>query len=534
MEKKTFLKGAAILGVAGLLVQVLGAFFRIPLANIIGPAGMGYYKTAYPIYVFLLVFSTNGAPAAISKMTSERFAMGKPREAHRVFKLSFILMAVMGAIAFYGVFFGAEKIVTAFGDPGAVMAMKAIAPALLVVPIMSVYRGYFQGMQDMAPTAGSQLVEQAVRVAAGLTLAVVLMKKGIEAAAAGATFGTSVGPIAGLVVLAIIYGLRRKKILQGFSDEIDHEKEPAGDIVKTLLWIAVPITIGVSILPIINLADLFIVMKRLESTGFELQEANVLYGQLTGMAGPIINIPMALALSMALSMVPAVAGAKASGDKQFLEANVKLGLRTAMIVGVPCSFGLVILAEPIMMLLYPMEMESASGASGCLSYLAMGVIFLCIGQTMAGILQGLGKPGIAVAGLMAGFMVKLFSTYMLAGISGLNVEGAAIASSLGFVTIGMFNFYAVKKLTGINFDRDLAIFRPVVSGLAMFIVCGILYRLFNGIIGSSLACILSIAAGAAVYAIMLIKTKAISGPEIKLLPKGEKLHKILSRAGLVK
>ncbi len=533
MEKKTFLKGAAILGIAGLLVQVLGAFFRIPLANIIGPAGMGYYQTAYPIYVFLLVFSTNGAPAAISKMTSERLAMGNPWEAHRVFKLSFILMAVMGALAFSGIYFGAEKIVSAFGDPGAVMAMKAIAPALLVVPVMSVYRGYFQGMQDMTPTATSQLIEQAVRVAAGLALAVVLMKKGIEYAAAGATFGTSIGPIAGLAVLAIIYGLKRKTILSRITEDHRKEEEPARDIIKALLWIAVPITIGVSILPIINLGDLFIVMKRLESTGFELHQANILYGQLTGMAGPIINIPMALALSMALSMVPAVAAAKASGDKHFMETNIKLGLRTAMIVGVPCSFGLIILAEPIMTLLYPMEMESAAGASGCLSYLAMGVIFLCIGQTMAGILQGLGRPGIAVAGLFAGFIVKLVSTYFLTGFPELNVEGAAIGSTLGFITIGLFNFYSVKKLTGIRFDRELSVFRPVLSGIVMFISCGIIYRIFNGIIGNSLSCILAICIGAAAYGIMLIKSKAISGDEIRMLPKGQKLHSLLKKVRLV-
>ncbi|WP_312095476.1 polysaccharide biosynthesis protein, partial [Aminipila sp.] len=254
MSKKSFLKGAAILGVAGLLVQVMGAIFRIPLGNIIGDDGMGYYQTAYPIYVFLLVFSTNGAPAAISKMTSERIAVGRNDEAHRVFKLSFILMFALGIVASSIFFFGAEPIVKALGNPGAYYAMLSIAPALLFVPIMAVFRGYFQGMQEMGPTAVSQLTEQAVRVAIGLILAVMLVPKGLEYAAAGATVGTSIGPIAGVAILIVIY-LYKKSKLPLSNETKDTSKESAGSILKTLAAIAVPITIGVSILPIMNIAD---------------------------------------------------------------------------------------------------------------------------------------------------------------------------------------------------------------------------------------------------------------------------------------
>lgn len=533
MEKKTFLVGAVILGIAGLLVQVLGAVFRIPLANIIGPAGMGYYQTAYPLYVFLLVFSTNGAPAAISKMTSERLAVGRVRDAHRVFKQAFLLMTVVGLVAFLAVFLGAESIVSAFGDPGAVLAMKAIAPALLIVPIMSVYRGYFQGMQNMGPTATSQLVEQGVRVAVGLSLAVLWMKHGIEQAAAGATIGTSVGPVAGVLVLALIYNLRRKKILSDLEEDLNTAKESGKDILKTLLWIAVPITIGVSILPIINLGDLFVLMNRLSNSGFTLEEANVLYGQLSGMVGPIINIPMALALSMALALVPAIASAKASNDLKLLERNIQLGFRTAMIVGVPCSFGLIILAKPIMTLLYPLEMDSAVNASGSLAYLAMGVIFLCIAQTMAGTLQGLGKPGVAVVGLSIGFIVKLLATYILSGIPALNMEGAAIASAIAYATIGLFNLWAVKKKTGINFDPMQSVYKPVLAGIIMFITAGLSYRIFDSVLGNSLACLIAIFAAALAYIVVILRIKGITKEEIRGFPKGEEIASLLIKLRLI-
>lgn len=533
MEKKTFLVGAVILGIAGLMVQVLGAVFRIPLANIIGPAGMGYYQTAYPLYIFLLVFSTNGAPAAISKMTSERLAVGRIKDAHKVFKQAFGLMAVLGLLAFLGVFFGAESIVSAFGDPGAVLAMKAIAPALLVVPIMSVYRGYFQGMQNMGPTATSQLIEQGVRVAVGLSLAILWMKYGIEEAAAGATIGTSVGPLAGVLVLVLIYKKHRNKILASMEADTSTSSESAKDILRTLLWIAIPITVGVSILPIINLGDLFVLMKRLSGSGFTLEQANVLYGQLSGMVGPIINIPMALALSMALALVPAIASAKASNDMVLLERNIQLGFRMAMIVGVPCSFGLIILAKPIMTLLYPLEMASAINASDSLAYLAIGVIFLCIAQTMAGTLQGLGKPGVAVVGLSIGFAVKLIATYVLAGIPALNMDGAAIASSMAYATIGLFNLWAVKKMTGIVLDRPQSIYKPVLSGIIMFITAGVVYRIFDGLIGNSLACLLSIIAAALVYGIVLLRIKGVREHEIRRFPKGEKLATLLKKVKLL-
>lgn len=535
MSKKTFLRGAAILGIAGLMVQVMGAVFRIPLGNIIGDEGMGYYQTAYPIYVFLLVFSTNGAPAAISKMTSERIAKGAYGEAHRVFRLSFILMGVLGILAAAIFFFGAEFMVELLGNPGAKYAMMAIAPALLFVPLMSVYRGYFQGMQQMGPTAVSQLGEQAARVAIGLTLAIILIPKGLGAAAAGATFGTSVGPILGVLILAVIYSRRRRGILAEIEEKgVPKHRESSAKILKTLAWIAVPITIGVSILPMMNIVDVLVVMTRMQATGFSPEEANALYGQLTGMAGPVINLPMALALSMALSMVPAIAAANSIGDRDFLEVNIRLGLRTAMIIGVPCSFGLMALSEPIMTLLYPLQEASAVSASRSLFLLATGVIFLCIAQAMAGILQGLGHPGLAVYGLLAGLVVKTISTYILTGIPSLNIEGAAIGSSLGFAAIGLFNLFAVRKLTGIRFDQKLSVWKPLAAGAIMFLLVVGLYKMTAGILGNSIATLLAVGAGAAVYGILLIRIRAISPHEIRLLPKGEKLERLLIKLRLIR
>lgn len=530
-NKKSFLMGAAILGIAGLLVQVLGAVFRIPLANIIGDEGMGYYQTAYPIYIFLLVFSTNGAPAAISKMTSERIARGQYGEAHRVFRLAFLLMFLFGVVTSSVVFFGAETIVTYLKNPGALYAMMAIAPALLFVPVMSVFRGYFQGYQDMSPTATSQLVEQLIRVAVGLSLAFFLVPVGIEYAAAGASAGGSIGPVFGTLFLLLLYGKKRKSMNLTGGPAI--EGETSGKILTKLASIAIPITIGVSILPIMNIMDLLLVMRRLQAIGFSESAANELYGQLSGLVGPIINIPQALALAVALSLVPAVAAAKSVNDLEFMRQNISMSLRTAMIIGVPCSLGLMILAKPIMMLIYPMQMESAVNSASCLMLMGAGVIFIAIAQTMAGVLQGLGKPSLAVYSLLIGVVVKGIATYLLVGIESLNINGAAIGTTLAYAAVALSNFFFVKKETGTAFSYDLAILRPVVSGLVMSAATLLVYFGGRGFLGERLSTVLSIGVAACVYCVMLIKIKAILAEEIKMLPKGEKLYRILKKCRLI-
>jgi stage V sporulation protein B len=192
------------------------------------------------------------------------------------------------------------------------------------------------------------------------------------------------------------------------------------------------------------------------------------------------------------------------------------------------------LSEPIMTLLYPLQEASAVSASRSLFLLATGVIFLCIAQAMAGILQGLGHPGVAVYGLLTGLVVKTISTYILTGIPSLNVEGAAIGSSLGFCAIGLFNLLAVRKLTGITFDQKISVWKPLIAGAIMFLLVVGIYQVTSGILGNSISTLLAIGAGAAVYGILLIRIRAISPHEIRLLPKGEKLERLLIKFRLIR
>jgi len=210
-----------------------------------------------------------------------------------------------------------------------------------------------------------------------------------------------------------------------------------------------------------------------------------------------------------------------------------LGLRTAVIIGVPCTFGLMCLSEPIMLLVYPLQAESASSAAPCLFILAVGIILLCVAQTMAGILQGLGRPYVAVVTLCIGVVVKAITTYIFTGFPELNVQGAAIGTSLAFGVIGVLNFIAVKKYTGTKFDVKLSIWKPLLSGIVMSVAVLAVYYLCRSVIGNSLSTALAVCVGAGAYGIMLLKSRAIETNEIKLLPKGEKLAKLLSKLKLI-
>ncbi len=532
--KKTFLHGAIVLGVAGLIIKVLGAFFRIPLANMIGEEGMGYYQTAYPIYVLLLVLSTSGIPTAISKLVSAKMAVGKNESAYKIFKVSFILMFIIGITTAGILFFGAGLIVDLLKNPGAKFALMAIAPALLFTPIMAAFRGYFQGLQNMTPTALSQIIEQVARVAIGLFLAYYLVSKGIEQAAAGASFGASIGGFVGAIFLIIVYLVKRKKLVKTVNNIKSETEESITSILKEIFVIAVPITIGASIMPIMNMIDVAIVMRRLQDIGYSAEAANGLYGQLTGMAGPIINFPQVFAMSMAMSLVPAVSDALEREDIEHLNLNIETGIKTSLLLALPCTVGIVALSEPIMRLLYPRQIESALSAADSLSLLALGLVGLMVGQAVTGILQGMGKPVIPVINLVIGGVFKVALTFVLTGMAVMNIKGAAIGTSVAYSISAYLNYLAVKKHSKIKLHISKTIIKPTIASLIMGGVVIMTFNICLSFTSSNMSTMIAILIGSIVYGLGLILTGALTYEDFKSLPKGEKLANVCIKLKLLK
>jgi len=546
MSKKSgqsFIKGAAILGVAAIIIKVMGAFFRIPLANLIGDEGMSYYQTAYPMYNWLIVISTAGFPAAIAKTIAERTAVGDHYGAHRVFKTILKLMTVIGLIGMLVMMMGAEWVTTYVKNAGGYYSFLALGPAILFVAVMSSFRGYFQGLQDMKPYAYSQIVEQFFRVGLGLGLAFTLFNKGLEFASAGATFGATSGAFFGFLIIFLYYERMKKKGALGNIDTKlpDQPEETEKEIVAKVLKIAVPITIGASVIPIMTMLDLFIVMRRLHDIGI-VEQANDLYGQLTGYSQTLVNLPQTVTAAVQISLVPAIAALTAQKAQKELNHTIETGLRLGLIIGLPCALGLVSLAEPIMKLLYPMQIEIASSTGSILAILGWGVLFLSMYQVTTGILQGLGKQNLPARNLFMGAILKGVLSYTLVGIPSLNIRGAAIATVSAFACASILNFASLMKAVDFKPNWSKIFFKPAIDGAVMVVMVKITYYIVNRLaLGSfsvlsagRIATVAAVGIGGITFGLMLFVTNTLTEEDMDMMPGGNKLKKLANKLSLRK
>ena len=535
MEQKDsnkFLHGAAVLAVAGLLVKVMGVFFRIPLTNWVGAEGMSYYSSVYPFYTFFLLISLAGIPVAISRMISERTAVKNYGGAHRVFNISVWLLGGLGFVSFLIMHIGAGFIETVvLNNPGTRYAIQAIAPSLFLVPVMAAYRGYFQGRQNMNPTAVSQLVEQLFRVCVGLSLGYYLISAGYDKFAAGAIFGCTAGAGAGLTIAIIIYLLNRNVIMtQIRRNKHNEEIEPWQKIVKEIIVIAVPITIGACIVPLINAIDSMMVMRRLQAVGFSLTESRVLFGKLGGYCASIAGMPQVLIQAIVMSLVPAIAAAYKLKSREDLEENTQFAMRATMIIAFPCTIGMMVLSYPILLMFYPMQAEEVSSTALVLAIMAIETIPMSPMVTLTGVLQGVDKQMLPVKNLAIGAVVKVILTYILVGIRPINVNGASIGSIACSAVAFYLDARDVRKETGITFNMKDTYLKPFISSAVMGVASILSYKLFMLVLKSNMiSCLLAIIVSVLVYGVMILVTGTISLEEIEKLPKGDKLTGLIRR-----
>lgn len=527
-KKNKFVKGAAILGIAGIGVKILGALFRIPLTNWLGEDGMAYYGAAYPVYSLLLIISTAGVPVAISRMVSERAAEGNYGGAHKVFKASIILMGFLGLVSFLLCFFGANAIAEAVNIPKAVYALRTIAPALFFVPILASFRGYFQGLQNMNPTAITEIMEQLCRVVIGLGLAFFLIKHSLSAAAAGATFGATAGSIGGLGLMIVIYTLNRRTIRKKInSGKVVVESKRS--IIWEILVIAVPITIGAAIFPIMSNIDTAMIVNRLMDAGYSQSDAEGMFGLMTGFCSSLIGFPQVFTQAVAVSLVPAISAAHQLGDKEAVNDHIKLGLRLTLILGFPCAAGIFVLAKPILTLLFFEQTESAIAAVPTLMVMSVGIIFLSMVQTLTGALQGIGKQMLPVKNLAYGAVIKIILTYFLVATTFFNVNGAAIGTIGAYVVASFFDIRDLKKQTGIKFDIMLTFVKPFVASVIMGLIAFGSYKLLALFAPNIVATFFAVGVGVIVYLVLVLFLKAITTEEMLNLPKGDKLVMIIDK-----
>lgn len=527
MEKKkvSFVQGAAILGIAGLIVKVIGAAFRIPLANTIGLIGTSYYDTAYPYYSWLLVISSSGLPTAISKMVSERVTLGDYRGAHRVFTTAMQILCCIGLLTSILMFFGSDYIARLHMLPEAAYCFKALAPALFFVALMCAYRGYMQGMQQMVPTAISQVVEQVGKLAVGLTLAFMLLDAGPEYAAMGALIGVTVSELLALIYVMLSYRRRWPKIRARLERSVRREAEP---VAARLMAIALPITIGASISPLASVVDSALIIRILLKLGYAKETAQTAFSLMRTNVATLTNMPGVLTMALAMSLVPAISAFSAKRDHAGIQDTARLGLKLALIIGLPCAVGLFVLASPILSMLYPNLTEGELTLAVDLMHTSsIGVIFLSLVQSMTGVIQGMGKPNVPVFNLFIGFVLKVASLLALMNIPQVNIQGAAVSTVVCYAFAGIADTIYVIRRSKLRLGLVDVLLKPVLSSGVMGFVVFMIYSFMQEMEHQVLPTLAAVAVGVFAYGVMAIYFRFFSREELAYIPGGQRIRKLM-------
>lgn len=543
--KKSFVAGAAILGIAGLIVKLIGAVYRIPLANIVGQSGMAYYEIAYPYYSWLLVISSAGLPTAISKLVSERLALADYDGAKSVFKTALKLLTGIGIFTTILLFALSSPLARLSGLDGAKYSLTALSPALFFVSVMCAYRGYLQGMQCMSGTAMSQIIEQVGKLIAGFGLAYYFIHAYPERpdlAAMGALIGVSISELMALIVIKLYYssGLKRNSLpIAAAGRSTPSIKQPGfGRIAKRLLVIAVPITIGASIMPITGIADSVFIINILEdinlSSGLSaaeaLESAKNAYTALRSYVTPLINMPAVLSLSLCMSLVPAISAAVTSHNTSTVKSASVMGMKLSMLIGAPCTAGLFVLGGPIMAMLFNAVRSSQQvyvQTQQIMYIAAIGVLFLSLVQTLTGIIQGIGKPHIPVCFLAIGGIVKVASMIVLMKYTSLGILGAALSTVLCYAVAGIADTIYIIVKTRMRVQLFDVFGKPILASLIMGVAVWFVYDRIAATGHITSATLASVIIGVFVYALAILFLRPLNEGDLEFMPKGDKLKKLL-------
>ena len=532
---KLFFSGVLVLTITNLLVKVIGLMFKIPMNHIVGDEGMGYYNSAYTFYTYLYMVSTAGLPTAISIMISDSRANRQIKQVKRIYHIAMLLFIVIGIVSTMIMFFGAGLMSSAIGAEPTKYSIMAIAPTLLFICISSALRGYFQGYQQMIPTAISQFLEAACKLGIGVAFALYAINQGFEIyiVAAYATVGLTSGALLSMMVMVISkLFFKEKQYDAQFIGELGENDEitPVGAILKKLIIIALPITISASVMSLTNLIDAAIVQRLLQTTGLSQVAATELYGNYTSLAVPMFNLPPVLIYPISYSIVPLLAAARKQGDTERCRVVSESSLKVSMIVGIPCGLGLAALSEPILNLFY--KQSSVQLASPLLTLLGPSTAFICILSVSNAILQSAGFERKPLVSMLAGAFVKIVTNFFL--IQFIGMKGTPISTFLCYLTVTVLNLYFIRKHVGVMPKLSGLFGKPLISGIACAVAAYFTFELVSSIISPKLAVVMAIAVAAVVYAVILFLVRGISADEIKLLPKGTKIYSVLNKLKLVK
>ncbi|WP_128099766.1 oligosaccharide flippase family protein [Paenibacillus sp. DCT19] len=574
------LQGAFVLGLAAIISKIIGAFQKIPLQNLGGDGVFGIYNTVYPFYMMVITIGAAGLPVAISKFVAEQHVLGRPEEGRRIIRISSMLLGGIGLVLAVLMYTGAPLIGKWIGNGHVIPSIRAAALALLVVPLMTGLRGYFQGMQQMVPTAVSQVVEQIIRVTVMIVLLLWLMAReaSLDTIAAGAMLGSFAGGVAGLLAM-LVFGYRHRKRGQGKSQQdnsgseddmksalatIDHSERTASTVtiegnvlspevvgvnaegrmvgaaepqrsnrewIRVLLVYAIPVCLGSLAVPLMNLVDTFTVPRLLQKEGLNELQSMVSFG-IYNRGLPLVQMVTMLAMSLSVLFIPAMAEAKLRGGPEAVRQQASLALRWFWLIGLAASAGLAVLAEPINRMLY----GDAAGTEA-LRYMALTAAGSTVSIIAAALLQGLGSVRAPAFSMLAAAGVKVLLNVWL--VPTLGIVGAAMAGAAAYMLAAALNVALLARYSALRLAPSAVLAKPALVIAAMSLAAAGMAWATEALLGGMgiaadrrIAAVgvslLGVAAGAAVFVLAAARIGLLTAAELVAVPKvGARLVKVL-------
>ncbi len=523
---KGFMSGVLLLSLSTLLVKIIGLAFKIPMLSFLGTEGMGYFNSAYEIYALLCVISTAGLPIALSMTVSAARTRGDGKEIKRIYRVARNIFLIFGLCGTVLMLVFSRQIADFIGNPDSYMCILAIAPALLCICLASAVRGYCQGFENMTPTAISQLIEAVSKLGFGILFAIVAIKNEfpVFVVAAFAVFGVTLGTFLSVCYLAI-----EKRRVRAKSESIaGGSTRDSSKILKELVSIALPITLGSALLGITRIIDMTLIMRRLQDIGVSVLEANSIYGAYTTLAVPVFSLVPALITPVSMAMVPQLSSFIESKNNEGQRSIIEKAMRITVLLGMPASLGLAAFSRPILELLFVDQPQAIDVSAPLLAILGASVVFSCLITTTNAILQSYRRAYIPIISMLVGVAVKFAVSYLLIGDVRIGALGAPIGSLLCNITVTLLNLYFMGTYENCAFSAIKVFFKPAI---ASFICVGTAFAVYvwlvKNIQNRYLPLALAIALAVLVYFAFSLVIKSITAEDVILLPFGEKLAGVI-------
>nr|WP_035989345.1 polysaccharide biosynthesis protein [Brevibacillus borstelensis] len=530
MVKNSFLAGAFILAMAGILSKVIGMFYRIPLQEIVGDNGLGLYQEVYPLYLTFLILATAGVPVALSRVIAEALAEGKQGTVSQILARSMVLMGGIGLVLFAILYVSSPLIARMMGNPHLIEPIRAISLSLLFVPLIAVLRGFFYGHQKMMYVGLSQIVEQSLRVAFILIASLYLVSLGedTDTVITGVNFGTMISTMLSLVFLALLLWLHKRKqpgTIGGDWKRLDWWYDRK--FFLSMWRIAWPICISALVIPIFSLVDSFLAINIFRYVWqVDGLTADTWFG-IYSRGGPLLQLASLFGSSIALSIVPAIAEAKRQGDEERVQTLTKLSMRFAWLIGLPAGLGLTAVAEGANLALYG-DVEGTKA----MAILGVSAIPLSLLLATNGILQGLGKEKLPALNLVWGVLIKIAATLLFTSIMGM--EGLSVSWLVATSIVCLLNMRTIARYVRVEINWKIdALYPLLVSNLMLLLAwgtteaVGYLLHWKARLLGAA-ETVAGVGVGLIVYLGLLLIIPLIHEKELEWLPGGNKLRMLMN------